>query len=199
MKNIVKILYVLIIATSCKAQVIDIAQQTGDQITGAYYKDTQSLLNTFEGTYLYTDGLTSLKIIFQKKVMSTPANNRFYEDLLIGEYQYVENGVEKSNTLSNLNTIYSNGWKYSIDGNSVIGFGNPGCNECLSNEKALKLGIVEDSTNNQGVLYVRKKIIQGQQAIEVTVEWEGIKARDINDSEIQQPTIPNQTFILIKQ
>lgn len=199
MKTIIKLLFSLMLMSSCKAQTIDISQQNGNNATGAYYKDTQNLLNTFEGTYLYSEGTTSLKFILRKQVMSSPANNRFHEDLLVGEYQYIENGVEKSNTLSNLNVSYSNGWKYGIDGNTVLVQGDPGCQDCLPNEKALRLGIVEESTNNSGFLIVRKTNVAGQEAIEVRIVWDALKTVGVNSPASIEPTIPGELFVLLKQ
>ncbi|MFN4313275.1 MAG: DUF6705 family protein [Chitinophagaceae bacterium] len=43
---------------------------------------------------------TSFKIVLVKKVQQY--NGECYEDLIIGEYQYIVNGVEKVNTLSKL-------------------------------------------------------------------------------------------------
>ncbi|MFL9843883.1 DUF6705 family protein [Flavobacterium rhizosphaerae] len=45
----------------------------------------------------------------------------FYEDILVGEYRYVENGVEKVNTLSNASTIYDSAFEHNITGNILIG------------------------------------------------------------------------------
>ncbi|MDI9256479.1 DUF6705 family protein [Flavobacterium sedimenticola] len=199
MKTTIKLLFVLLLTSSCKAQTIDISQQNGENATGVYYKDIQNLLNTFEGTYLYSEGTASLKIIFRKQVMSSPANNRFREDLLVGEYQYIENGIEKSNTLSNLNIFHSNGWKYSIDGNTVLVQGDPGCQDCLPNEKALRLGIVEESTNNSGFLIVRKTNVAGQEAIEVRIIWDALKTVGANNPAPIEPTIPGELFVLLKQ
>src|SRR5690606_103459 len=66
----------------------------------SYYKDLNNKLNPFEGTWLYTNGNTSLKIILEKRLMQF--NGDYYIDLIVGEYRYVENGVEKINTLSDL-------------------------------------------------------------------------------------------------
>ena len=77
MKNIFYFFALLLFSISCKAQspVLDISQDMGtENLTGAYYKDTYNLLNPFEGTYLYTNGNTIFKIVFQKKVMGTVHN-----------------------------------------------------------------------------------------------------------------------------
>ena len=107
MKNTIIILLILS-AICCKAQspIINITDDNGNQIAGSYYKDLDNLLNVYEGTYLYTNGTTTLKIVLQKKTMSFDGHH--YEDLIIGEYQYIKNGVEIINTLPRLNQMIPN-------------------------------------------------------------------------------------------
>src|SRR5690606_10043709 len=74
-----------------------------DTQEGAYYKDLNNVLNDFEGTWLYTNGGTSLRIVLVKKEAQYRTDRGYYEDLMVVEYQYIENGVETINTFSNLN------------------------------------------------------------------------------------------------
>lgn len=134
MKKII-IATLTILSYGCKAQnpifeITDLENTTQD-IYGAYHKDTQNLLNPFEGTCIYTSGNTSFKIVLQKKLMSS-MSGRYYEDLLIGEYQYVVDGIEKVNTLSQLNINYPNQSNHSITGNLIITQGDIGCMECTA-------------------------------------------------------------------
>lgn len=73
----------------------------GEAKVGAYYKDLDNELDPFVGTWLYTSGNNALTVTLQKKVMAhiDIAGFNYYEDTLIGEYKYVENGVIKINTL----------------------------------------------------------------------------------------------------
>ena len=61
----------LLLSINCKAQspIIDIIDDDGSEVIGAYYKDVNNLLNPFEGTYIYTSGSTTLKIVLVKKVL----------------------------------------------------------------------------------------------------------------------------------
>ena len=45
-----------------------------DYQAGAYYKDDANELNKFEGTWLYTNGNTSFKLILQKRTMQLIKN-----------------------------------------------------------------------------------------------------------------------------
>ena len=46
-------------------------------------EDINNYLDAFEGTYLYTNGNTSFRMVLVKKVQQY--NGRYYEDLIIGE------------------------------------------------------------------------------------------------------------------
>lgn len=198
MKEIFKILSILLIAVNCKAQtpILDISQDRGTaNITGAYYKDIHNLLNPFEGTYVYTNGNVTLKIVLQKKIMGTVHNNRYYYDCLIGEYQYIENGVEKVNTLNKLNINYSDKRNHSIDGNLIITAGNVGCDECLPNEKAWRGGLVDGSTDNTADIIIRKVTQNGVPAIKILVMW---RMKYIKDTDPMPPraSFPGGEYIL---
>ena len=201
MKNIITTLALLITALSCKSQtqIIDVQNYDGKDIPGAYYKDINNVLQPFVGEYLYTNGSTSLKIILQKKTMSTPFNNKFYEDLIIGGYQYIENGIEKANTINALNLFsHTNGWKYSVNGNTILTQGDPPCSNCVAGEKALRLGLIDNATNNWAVLAVRRVVQGGQPAIEVFVYWQG-KAWVYGTPEPKNPSFNGGYYTLIKQ
>lgn len=103
---------------NAQTPIIDISQSRLGQPDGYYMKDINNLLNPFEGTYVYTNGTTSFKIVLVKKVQQY--NGRYYEDLIIGEYQYIENGIEKANTLNQINTVYNDQRSHNIDGNLIV-------------------------------------------------------------------------------
>lgn len=148
------IIIAFIISTvSCKAQtpVLDLYTDRAEKVEGGYYKDTQNFQNQYIGTWLYTNGNTSLKIIFVKKVMfpilGSPKN--YFEDILVGEYQYIENGVEKVNTLANLNVNHTNEFDYNLLSISQLNKNKyPKCNECADNEKRLNMELMEPSRRN---------------------------------------------------
>lgn len=117
---------------------------------GAYYKDINNVHNQYVGTWLFTNGNTSLKIVFRKRTMihyqNPNTNNHFYDDDLVGEYQYIENGVEKINTLSNLYEEYSDSYNYNICSRFLRHkSAPPKCVECSAGEKTLGLIFNEPS------------------------------------------------------
>ncbi|NBL63844.1 hypothetical protein GV828_01375 [Flavobacterium sp. NST-5] len=200
MKNIIT-LVIFSLLTNCKAQspVIDIMnlQQVIKDIPGAYHKDTQNILNAFEGTYLYTNGNTSFKIVFQKKMMSSLNSYRF-EDLLIGEYQYIQDGVEKVNTLNKLTINYSDKSNHSISTNHVIMPGNVGCEDCVAGEKALYAGLVDGASDNTARFIIRRITVNGQPAIKVHIGWR-YREHVVGTPEGPHASIPGGDYVLIKQ
>lgn len=159
-------------AVSCKAQVINIKDDDGSGITNAYYKDIDNILNPFEGTWVYSNGDTTLKIVLLKKI--NQYNTQYYEDLIIGEYQYIENGVEKVNTLSTINNNYSNQILHGIAGNSAISNTNkPPCNDCVAFEKRLRLMFTEPNSELYGQMIVRKIMIGSEEAIKIIIRKTG--------------------------
>ena len=119
-----KKLYHIIILLCClglQAQVINPLYRgfTGDN--NYYYKDVDNDLNPYVGTWTYTNGTTLLTITLQKKIKQhiVDEHDDYYEDFLIGEYRYVENGVEKINTLNRL-TQDLPPYDYNLVGNRLV-------------------------------------------------------------------------------
>lgn len=203
MKNILKKIALFALTVSCKAQtqILDISDSGWNMITGAYYKDTNNLLDPFVGTYVYTNGNTSLKIVLQKKLMSSPTNHRYYEDLIIGGYQYIKDGEQITNSLNRLdapNIINGRGF-YSIKGNMIIKQGDPPCQHCIAGEKALYIGLIDDLTDNWASVTIRRIIESGQPAIEIDLFWEGPKAWKEGTPRPLDAIFPGGYYTLIKQ
>ena len=199
MKNILKIIMLSVISISTKAQtpVIDIEDNQGYDVNGAYYKDTKNQLNPFEGTYIYTNGTTSLKIVLQKKTMSTIPSHRFYEDMIIGEYQYIENGVEKRNTLNILNINYEDKTRHGINGNLLITGTHLGCPDCGPTEKRIKGSLMDYVAHGLGNIQLRRITINGKAAIKLNIYWE---MREKKDGQVLiKPFIAPDDYVLIKE
>jgi len=202
MKHTILITILAFSFLTCKAQspIISIDSLGIHNIENAYYKDLNNDLNPFEGTWLYTNGNTSLKIILEKKIMFN--NGDYYEDLMVGGYQYIENGVEKINTLSDVNHP-SLGYHASIKGNTIL----DSCyylptDDCVESEKRLSLSIEDTFTNDHyGSLILHKRTINGQEALNVRIEFRYYKATVTEDEIIPDPTMPWQmnNIIMIKQ
>ncbi|PQJ79639.1 DUF6705 family protein [Polaribacter porphyrae] len=202
MKKIIFIAVFIVALYNCKAQ-SPILNMEDTNITkskapnNSYYKDVNNTLNTFEGTWLYINGNTSLKIKLVKSIKFF--NGKFYEDLLSGGYQYIKDGVEKINTLSDANDP-SIGRNASIRGNNIYN----NCkhlpvNDCVEGEKNLDLSINDIPLNGHiGDLRLFKRTINGQQVLKANMVMNYL--REIS-GRAPDPTLPwrIKNFVLIKQ
>lgn len=137
MKNII-ILLILILTISCKAQTIGLETRVKDIPIGAYVKDQNNEMDKYIGTWQFTNGTDVLTIILQKK--THVFDGEYYEDLLVGEYSFISNGIEIVNTLPLLNDTTIIGREHSISGNFPINrLLWAKCLECGLNEKRFAL------------------------------------------------------------
>ena len=120
-------------------------------IKGAYYKDKYNDLDRFIGEWKYSNGSTSLTITLQKKIEQHFIDEvyDFYEDVLVGEYMYIENGNIKVNTLRQLNlNLEAN--QYNIVGNIIAGPNSPYCLNCGPNDRKVLVGFTEPNREIPG-------------------------------------------------
>jgi hypothetical protein len=198
MKNYINFAVFFILLNSCVAQspIIDISTPKEGFLgtSGAYYKDTKNILNGYDGTYVYTSGTTLFKIKLQKNVM-TSMNGAYYEDLIVGEYQLIENGVEKVNTLNQL-TSTSN--LNNIRGSRVLTGTKLGCKDCRPDEKRLRLGFSDATSPNGGEIDIRKTTVGGKDAIIVKIWYRYIAVKK-GDPMPKDGVIRAGTYTMIKQ
>jgi hypothetical protein len=196
----VKIIIIALLSITCKAQnpLIDIIGSRMGQPNGHYVKDMNSLLNPFEGTYLYTNGNTSFKIILVKKVQQY--NGRYYEDLIIGEYLYT-NGVNTVNTLNEINTVYNDQKSHNIDGNFVVNnnFREWKCPICPLGEKRLNCSIRDASKDRYASITMRRTVDSGQQVMKIKIS--NVTGIALVEGQPAPPdfSLPQGEFTLIKQ
>ncbi len=199
----------------CKAQtpIIDIydTQQVRGSIENAYYKDISNFRNQYVGQWLYTNGSTTLKLVFAEKnqIYTENAPKNFYEDYLVGEYQYIENGVEKINTLNNLSINYGNDvYQHNLLSISCIWFPStyPKCLECSSNERRLRMFLEEPALRDISLgnsFILRAFSENGIQKLKVWfINGSGngvILDENGNPSNITRFTLPFGEYTLIKQ
>ncbi|AWH85615.1 hypothetical protein HYN59_11070 [Flavobacterium album] len=206
MKNTILIISA-IFALSCKAQTpVKSLYEDNMDIPGAYYKDSFNDLNNFVGTWKYTNGTTSLTITLQKKEMQSfdNGNIQYYEDVLIGEYKYIENGVEKISTLSSL-TFNSSNWKHNIVGNVIIGPGMMYCQDCGPNERKILLAFSDPTRDIFGFepeMIFQRNDNGGTQRLKLLFKNTGVRMKKFEETEISpytSYTIPFGEYMLVKQ
>ena len=197
MKNILTLILIFFI-TACQSQIINIKDDDGSGITNAHYVDIDSILNPFQGTWVYTNGDTTLKIILLKKI--DHFNSKYYEDVLIGGYEYRVGNTTIISNLDEINTPFLNPFEKSIAGNTVVNNnGYPPCSDCVVGEKRLNLMFSELPTNIYGKIIIRKIEVSGQEAIKIIIrgsERVHIVGTPLPPDDFK---VPSGEYILLKQ
>lgn len=191
-------LFFCISFSQAQTPTIDLNSWNGISITdGAYYKDIDNYLDPFVGTWLYTNGNTSFKIVIEKKTMAE--HPTYYDDLLLGGYQYIENGMEKINTIPMLaNTQIE--WSLSIVGNRVIDkYDKPECRACATTEKRVNLSFSDPERQLSGELILRRITVGGQAALRAFKRTTNYFISLTEESPFKFMVVPDGEYILIKQ
>lgn len=113
LKNVImkKIFYILLLSLSfinCKAQTISMTTTNYNNIpNGAYIKDLDGKLNSFAGTWKWTNGSDEfiLKLV-KVEMYNSSGLNEYYEDKIMGGYKFTQSGIEIVNTLT-FNTSFN--------------------------------------------------------------------------------------------
>tara|TARA_R110000850_G_scaffold190308_4_gene316225 strand:+ start:2368 stop:2991 length:624 start_codon:yes stop_codon:yes gene_type:complete len=207
MKKIINISIILIAFISCKAQTTIIPLFSGGEYgrtEGAYYKDVDNFLNNFEGIWLWAEGNSSLtlelKKITQHQSTMPLTNVNYYEDFLIGEYKYVENGSQIVNTLPQL-TFGTQDQERNIFGNFIIHrYIPPQCTVCPLNELRVKLNFWDNERD-----YLRSSLVlrhginsSGQEYIIAKLYGDGTYVEPYQNAPTE-PRVPYGEYVLLKQ
>lgn len=183
----------------CEAQspIYDISD-VEDGVQGSYYKDLNGVLDGYDGTYLFTNGTTTLKIVLKKKILS---KSYYYRDLIVGEFQFIKNGVELNNTLDNIKVNYTDERpNHRIKGSRIITGTAYGCPDCSPTEKRLRLSLVDNKSPNIAGLDIRKTTVNGVPAIKVSIFGEeSAYIRKEGDPASPPPSIELGDYLMIKQ
>jgi len=202
MKTYIYFILLSFAAMSCKAQspIYDISEPKSEKTPGSYFKDLNGVLDGYDGTYLYTNGTTSLKIVLKKKIKSY---GYYYRDLVVGEFQFIKDGVELNNTLANININYTDEEiNHIIKGSRVITGTAYGCPDCSPTEKRLRLSFIDNKSDNVADLDIRKTTVNGVSAIKVSISSGGdVTTRKEGEPVPTRlpPTIELGDYLMIKQ
>ena len=195
---------------SCKAQITPI-YLVDDEIyyDNTYYKDVDNDFNTYEGTWKWEDGNTSLTIIFNKVTNYTDGDGDYY-DFLVGEYQFIENGVEKVNSFPEPIINDTNGTPIIVNqdpyGNNIMSYDIrtdkgyfPPCTECPTNTRFILLDISDPTrTKVDGMISMARFIEGGIEKIRARIRTTFVLNEDGNYSGPTSLTIPEGVITLIK-
>lgn len=153
MKKILIVLTLAIFYTSCKAQtpVLNRFERVMERTENAYYKDIDSIFNPFEGTWVATNQNKTFKVTFVKKEMVLEESYvNYYEDLLIGEFEYYEKGVLKTSTLFYLDNPPADLYRYSsfYSLGAIDKYRYEECLDCAANDWRLLMRFTEPANDD---------------------------------------------------
>ena len=199
MKHLIIITTVLTVL-SCKAQtpIIALGDYQTEAINGAYFKDINNELNKFEGTWKYENSNTSFTISFREIIQDF--DGRWYNDELIGDYKYIENGIELVNYLPDFNDPNVNNAQHSISGNMLIKKNRfPRCLECDINENRFVLYFYDSERKYlSSKIAVRHFIEGGVEKIKVWLYDSGSAVLPY-DGAPEEIRVPYGEYVMIKQ
>ena len=199
MKNLYILTFIIFTSLSCKAQtpIIDIENSPGFGETGiknAYYKDINNFYDSFEGTWIGTRGNKTLKIVL-KKEEKIPNDIPYFTDYMYGEYQYIEDGVVKINTLDNTDRF-----KTGIKGSSLLkSHHKPPCADCDPNKRRLEIGFFDRVHKVSATLYLQHTTVNGQPALKGLMYGDGGSYNAANPPEHLYMVIPTGWWTFIKE
>ena len=190
----------LITLFSCKAQTIIVPIGSGDNIKDnqSYYeKDVNNEFGKFEGTWKYQNGSTQITFKLKKETHYQISSDSYYEDLLVGEYQYIENGAEIANTLSDFSNPSVLGYSHKISGR---GFNHFLPNNCTDNSEVAEIKIrlflrhpTEEYT--EGRVILRYVDDNGTEKLQACI-YDYTTMGNIQDARID---IPDGYYVFVKQ
>ena len=206
MMKTIKLICIMLITLTVKAQTIVPLDGANPNIfvknSGEYYKDTNNLFNTFEGTWRWDDPTTNSTFIMvlKKEYVDETAEEGFSYDLLVGEYYYKKNGIVEANTLADINNPNIIGYDHAIAGIVIKqASSKPPCPACAPTDKRILLTLADedDPQNVKQNIVVRRFTDNGVEKMHARL-WGGYWASLNENEEIDMPHhIPE--FVLIKQ
>lgn len=163
----------ILIAFSCKSQIIPQNNAYVEIPYNAYIKDTENFLDNFVGTWQYQNGNEQF-IIILSKVLHYDFGS-YYNDIIIGEYKYIDsNGTTLVNTLSDMNNQNFPGPLYhNISGaRSLVRLEFPKCPECNIGEYRIKSYFTDPDRKYQNLAIVFRSVSATQ--IKIKLYREGM-------------------------
>lgn len=191
----------MITAFSCKAQSV-IKSLDGDGScppydSDCYEKDVNNEYEKFVGEWKYQNGNTSLTFKLKKELHYQTSNNANYEDLLVGEYQYIENGIEKANTLMDFDNVAISGYEHKISGGIFIRHLPTYCT-IDSTPQEIKIELfIEDPSDSyiEGSIFLHYVNDNGTEKLEVCIQ----NTSTLSEDPDALLPMPNGFYEMVKQ
>lgn len=209
MKNLVYLI-VIFCSVNMMAQtpILSIYSRDYPYQENAYYKDIENFQNQFVGTWVYTDANKIIRFKFVKKEMFYYQSVvSYYTDYLVGEMQYIENNIEKINSLSNLSVNHPEIFDYNLHGDiKVDSYWYPRCVECPSTVQRIAMSYNEPTNDDVGLsaaFVMRRADENGVQKIKIqyilTSGPSGMKSDFETPSNSTNFIIPYGDYTLVRE
>lgn len=190
MKNYIIILAVATVF-SCKAQSIIVPMGSGETYENNpnyYLKDVDNDLDKFEGTWKYQNGDSEITFKLKKETHYQTSNDSNFRDLLVGEYEFIENGTVKANTLQSFDNTAISGYLHKISGGVFV---HSIANDCLDNSdiSEIKIRLTISDPNEEfveGRLFLRYINDNGTEKLQVCI-YDATTLADDVDARIDIP------------
>lgn len=204
MKNIFLLLIVCFTTTITKAQTFTMVDRFNFQDNimygepGYYFKDTQGFFNNYKsGTWVYTNGNTTLQLRFDVKTFVRDTN--FKTDALIGGIRIVKNGVEVLNSLNDVQIVKSADTRYFIYDITRLP-NTPDCYNCTIPNQRLQMGYKEPDNDNDAFnnMFFNMHIYynaQNQPILRVVFTEEALQGRNPNNYDPMFSNAPTKTTL----
>ena len=199
MKSIITIILISTIL-SCKAQSIIVPIVSGEDFQknpDYYLKDVNNEFDKFIGEWKYQNEETEITFKLKKEEHYQASSDYNYVDLIVGEYQYIENGVEKINTLSDFVNANIKGYDHNISG-GVFTHISPSYCIINSDNQEIKIWLMIANPYNddiEGEVILRYVNDNGIEKLQACIRDESTLANDENS----RIDIPDGYYEFIKQ
>lgn len=192
----------ILIAVVVQAQnppIVPLGSRYWEVPSNSYFKDINNELNKYVGTWHFSNSTQQFTLVIQKKQMIQIGDS--YYDYLVGEYRYVENGVELINTVPLLSSAPNDIENRNVGGNKLITkdmilF----CPDCVMNEKRALLYFSDPQrpylTATQIVLHIKMELTEPQQMTATIFQTDSIMIPD--DNVPLQTSVPYGTYLMVK-
>ena len=186
--------------TSCRAQVSPLYKADPDLPEGTYFKDMDNDLDKFVGTWKWQNGNDEFIVVLEKKEHILDVDGEYYNDLLIGEYSYIENGVELANYLPNLNDSSILVEEHNLTLLSILHKNHhPICEECDITERRVTL-LLHDPERDwvPARITLRHVMENGVEKLEAFVHGGGAVVQP-NENAPTWIRVPMGNYVMVKQ
>jgi len=199
-----KILIIALTITTINGMAQQIVPLFGDadiyiSNSGHYYKDVDNDFDKFVGTWKWIDNSNSWTVVL-KKILQIDDGDGYTYDALYGEYKYIENGIEKVNTLANINDSNIHPLSHKISNPLIIANHHlPQCLDCEVNERRISITIEHPNFSQiTGELIMRYRNEGGIEKIYLNI-LDGQGKFTLNEGDPTNIDIPLGDYVLIKQ